>query len=143
MRVYLAGAMGGRLGAEVLEERWIARKLCEDAGIEVSDPAEHEHVDPLLPISTHFDYLTMKAYVAKDEYAIRQSDVLLVLTGDTSSNGTGWEMGLAHFELHIPVILVAPKRVTGELMGFSNIKADAIFATVEEAVEFIVTNYGG
>lgn len=143
MRVYLAGAMGGRLGAEVLEERYVATKLLEEADIEVYDPAADENIDAATVIDLKLDYLTMKKYVAKDEFAIMNSHVLLVLTGDTSSNGTGWEMGLAHYKLGIPVILVAPKRVYEGLMGFSNVKADALFATIEEAVDFIAANYGG
>lgn len=143
MKIYLAGKMMGRLGAEVLEERWHATQLLEAAGIEVYDPAANEHVDAEQIIDSKADYTTMKAYVAKDEFAIRHSDALLVLTGDLSSEGTAWEMGLAHFEMGIPVILVAPRRVAGELMGFSNIKCDAMFSTVEEAIDFIADNYGG
>lgn len=141
MRVYLAGAMGGRMGDEVLRERFVATSLLEEADIEVYDPAANENVDPHKIIDLKLDYLTMKSYVAKDEYAIRCSDVLLVLTGDKSSEGTAWEMGLAHFALGIPVIVVSPKRAAGELMGFTNIKADAIFRTIEEAVSFIAENY--
>lgn len=141
MRVYLAGKMGGRLGHEVLHERVYATKVCKDADIEVIDPARNENIDPTKPVDLNMDYMTMKAFVAKDENAIRHCDALLVLTGDTPSEGTSWEMGLAHFELHIPVIVVSPRRVKGELMGFTNIKADAIFGTVEEAVEFLADNY--
>lgn len=141
IRVYLAGKMGGRLGSEVLDERDHAVDVCEETDLIPVDPARNEHIDPDLPVDLRMDYLTMKAFVAKDEYAITNCQVLLVLTGDTPSEGTGWEMGLAHFKLEIPVVLVSPKRVAGELMGFSNIKADAIFATVEEAAEFIADNY--
>lgn len=140
--VYLAGKMGGRPGKDVLAERKRAREACEANGIDYIDPAENENVpDNDTPIDLRLDYITMKNFVAKDEYAIRSVNALLVLTGDTPSEGTGWEMGLAHFGLGIPVILVSPKRVKGELMGFSNIKADAIFETVEEACEFIASNY--
>lgn len=141
LRVYLAGRMGGRLGREVLLERACAVACCEDADLEAIDPAKHENINPDEVVNLQLDYLTMKSFVAKDEFAIRNCHALLVLTGDTPSEGTGWEMGLAHFELGIPVVMVAPKRVAGELMGFSNIKADAIFATVEEAVEFIAEHY--
>lgn len=141
MRVYLAGKMGGRLGRDVLEERARAIAACKANDIYAIDPARNEHIDPEKVVDLKMDYLTMKAFVAKDEYAIRCVDVLLVLTGDTPSEGTGWEMGLAHFELRIPIIMVAPKRAAGELMGFSNIKVDAIFPTVEEAAEFIAENY--
>lgn len=141
MKVYLAGKMGGRLGQDVLDERAKAIVACKANYIKAIDPARNEHIDPTLPVDLRMDYLTMKAFVAKDEYAIRCVDALLVLTGDTPSEGTGWEMGLAHFELHIPIVMVSPKRVAGDLMGFSNIKVDAIFATVEEAVNFIAENY--
>lgn len=141
-KVYLAGKMGGRPSSEVLAERDRAIAACEARNLAYIDPAFNEGLqDTLAPVDLQSTYLTMKNYVAKDEYAISQCQALLVLTGDTPSDGTGWEMGLAHFKLHIPVVMVAPKRASGQLMGFGNIKADAIFATVEEAVEFIVTNY--
>jgi nucleoside 2-deoxyribosyltransferase len=143
MRVYLAGKMGGRDGHEVLHERIRAAKACDDAGIEYIDPARGENIDPTRKVDLDMGYLTMKAFVAKDEFAIRSCDALLVLTGDTPSEGTGWEMGLAHFALHIPIVMVSPLRVKGKLMGFSNIKVDAIFETVEEAVEFLAANYRG
>lgn len=143
-RVYLAGKMGGRPGCDVLVERRRAKEACAGADLKCVDPAEGEIVPhDATPIDLRLDYVTMKNFVAKDEYAIRTCNALLVLTGDMPSEGTGWEMGLAHFELGIPVVLVAPKRVAGELMGFSNIKADAIFSTVEEAAEFIAANYAG
>jgi nucleoside 2-deoxyribosyltransferase len=143
MKVYLAGKMGGREGHEVLHERRRAELACIAAGVEYIDPARGENIDPSRPVDLNMDYLTMKAFVAKDEHAIRNVDVLLVLTGDTPSEGTGWEMGLAHFELHIPIVMVSPLRVKGKLMGFSNIKVDAIFETVEEAAKFIADNYQG
>jgi nucleoside 2-deoxyribosyltransferase len=142
-RVYIAGAMGGRMGWEVINERKDAVELCRSFDLLPYDPAYGENVDPSKPVDLQLDYLTMKAFVAKDEHAVRNSDVVLVLTGDCTSSGTSWEMGLAHFECHIPVVVVSPKRVAGELMDFTNIKADAIFSTVEEAVEFIAENYGG
>jgi nucleoside 2-deoxyribosyltransferase len=143
VRIYLAGKMGGRLGHDVLTERVHAARICDEAGIEYIDPARGENIDPLNSVDLSMTYLTMKQYVAKDEFAIRSCDALLVLTGDTPSEGTGWEMGLAHFELHIPIVMVSPLRVKGRLMGFSNIKVDAIFETVEAAVEFLADNYGG
>lgn len=141
MKLYLAGKMGGRLGRYVLEERMAARRACYAVGLQYIDPAQNENIAPDKTVDLRMDYLTMKSFVAKDEYAIRGCGALLVLTGDTPSEGTGWEMGLAHFELKIPIVMVAPKRAAGELMGFSNIKVDAIFATVEEAVKYLADNF--
>lgn len=136
----MAGKMGGRLGSEVMAERAIAAELLEGADIEAIDPAANENVRPDQIIDLKMDYVTMKNFVAKDEYAIRTCGALLILTGDTPSEGTGLEFGLA-LQLGIPVVMVSPKRVRGELMGFWNIKASAIFSTVEEAVDFIAENY--
>src|SRR5436309_2929292 len=112
-RVYLAGKMGGRMGSDVLRERLIASELCLEAEIVPVDPARNERIDPKFPVDLQMDYLTMKSFVAKDEYAIKSCDVLLVLTGDTPSEGTGWEMGLAHFALGMPIVMVSPKRAAG------------------------------
>ncbi len=140
--VYLAGKMGGRMGRDVLAEREHAAQACEDAGIYYIDPADGENIAPHKIVDLKMDYLTMKAFVAKDEYAIRTVNALLILTGDTPSEGTGLEFGLA-LELGIPVVLVSPKRCTGELMGFWTIKADAIFPTVEEAAQYLAENFAG
>lgn len=128
------------MGWEVLEERAQAVAELESYDIEAVDPAEGEHIVANEPVDLKMDYLTMKAFVSKDEFAIRQCHCLLVLTGDTPSEGTGLEFGLA-LQLGIPVVLVSPKRVAGELMGFWTIKADAIFSTIAEAAEFIANNY--
>lgn len=134
--------MGNRLGQEVLEERALATSLCDSWDLEVYDPALGEAIYPEKLVDIAMPYDRMKQFVSKDEFAIRHCDVLLVLTGDTPSEGTGLEFGLA-LSLGIPVVLVSPKRVKGELMGFWNIKADAIFTTIEEAVQFISETYGG
>lgn len=140
MRIYGAGKMGGRMGWEVLAERHHAQEVVEGYDMEFVDPAATEFIDPEKPVDLRMDYLTMQAYVSKDEFAIRNSHCLLVLTGDTPSEGTGLEFGLA-LQLGIPIVLVSPKRVRGELVGFWTIKASAIFSTVEEAVEYIAENF--
>lgn len=140
MRVYLAGKMGGRLGRDVLTEREMAQAACERENVEYIDPADGENIHPDKLVDLAMDEKTMRGFVSKDEYAIRHCDVLLILTGDTPSEGTGLEYGLA-LSLNMPVVVVSPKRVRGELMGFWNIKASAIFETADEAIEFIGANY--
>lgn len=140
MRVYLAGKMGGRLGLDVLTERARAIAECQRLGLVPVDPAHGEYIEPNKVVDLKMDYRTMQSFVSKDEYAIRHCQALLILTGDTPSEGTGLEFGLA-LQLGIPVVIVSPKRASGDLMGFWNIKASAIFATVEEAVHYLATNY--
>lgn len=140
MRIYLAGKMGGRMGRDVLAERSAAKMACRREGVEYIDPADGENIHPDRVVDLAMDERTMRGFVSKDEYAIRHCDALLILTGDTPSEGTGLEYGLA-LSLHMPVVIVSPKRCRGELMGFWNIKASALFETVEDAVVFIGENY--
>lgn len=141
MRVYLAGKMAGRPGNEVIQERYLAKRLLGLSGVGFYDPAANEDIrDDATPVDVRMEFDVMRNFVLKDENAIDHCDALLVLTGDTPSDGTLWECGRAFYHRRIPVILVAPKRFSGEYMGFSNIKASAIFATVEEAVDYIAEN---
>jgi nucleoside 2-deoxyribosyltransferase len=141
LKVYLAGKMGGRMGAEVLVERDRAIDACTQSGLIPIDPAASEMIDPARPVDLAMSLELMKEYVAKDEYAVRHCDVLIVLTGDTPSEGTGQEIALASF-LNKPIIMVAPQRLRGHLVGFWNIKASKIVETVEDAVDHITENYG-
>ena len=139
-RVYLAGRMGGRMGHEVIDERINAIRLCEEADLVPVDPASGEGIDRDRIVDLAMDYRAMQAFVAKDEYAIRTCNAMIILTGDYPSEGTGIEFGLA-LSLGIPVIVVSPKRVRGELMGFWSIKASAVVETIEDAVEYLAANF--
>lgn len=128
------------MGGEVLEERCKAFVACRSAGLSAIDPASGEGVQPDRIVDLRMDYDQMKSFVDKDEYAIRQCDAVIVLTGDAPSEGTGCEIALAHF-LGKPIVMVAPKRRRGDLMGFWNVKASKIVDTVEEAAEYLAENY--
>lgn len=144
MRVYLAGKMAGRPGNEVLKERSVAKRLMDYYELGYYDPAANEDIRADgTPVDLSMPFDVMRNFVLKDEFAIDNCDALLVLTGDTPSDGTLWECGRAYYHRRIPVILVAPKRASGEMMGFSNIKASAIFATKQEAIHYIATQLGG
>lgn len=140
MRVYLAGKMAGRMGDEVIDERERAAVACIENGLKYVDPAAGENIERGRIVDLQMTYERMKSYVEKDEYAVRNCDAVIVLTGDTPSEGTGCEIALASF-LHKPVILVAPGRLEGERMGFWNVKASKIVMTVEEAAEYLAENY--
>lgn len=140
MRVYLAGKMAGRMGSEVMGERDYAIGVCMMHGLKAVDPAAGEDVHPDRIVDTAMDYALMKSYVDKDEYAVRNCDAMIVLTGDTPSEGTGQEIALAHF-LHKPIVMVAPRRRRGELVGFWNVKASKLVDNVEQAAEYLAENY--
>lgn len=140
-KVYLAGSLAQRAAAEVTAERRKVIRLFRGKGVTVLDPWRTERDDAETTIPIKFDYVTMKRYISKDHYAIDKADVMLILTGDHPTDGTWCELGRAYYKCQIPIVMIAPKRVSEGIMGFSNIYASAMFATAEEAVDFIVDNY--
>ncbi len=129
------------MGANVLAERLDAKEACVSHGLKPIDPAMGEGIHPARVVDLSMSYDQMKSFVEKDEYAVRHCDALIVLTGDTPSEGTGQEIAIA-YALHKPIVMVAPKRKRGALMGFWNVKASAIVDTVWDAAEYLAENYG-
>jgi hypothetical protein len=135
--LYLAGAMHGRLGKEVLAERSAAKLVCRLQGITYYDPSEDESISPNKIIDLKPDIRKMKWFVTKDEYYVDRCRFLLVLTGDRSSSGTSWEMGRMFYRCKRPIVIVAPKMYRRLLTNFTTVKASKICDTVEEAVRWI------
>lgn len=124
MRVYLSGSMASRFAQEVQAERAEASIALSKIGVRAVDPAAAEsqlwgkHVKA--KISTKFRYKIIETMVKKDLWLIRRCDILLVLTGDTVSDGTWDEWNYAQ-SIGVPVIMIAPKRYRGELTGWANV----------------------
>src|SRR5271157_15877 len=95
-RVYLSGSMAGRVAEQVREERELATTLFAKAGMFAVDPAAAEKrlwkSGRAAKIGLQFPEKIMRAFVAQDKWLIRRCDALLVLTGDTPSDGTWREM---------------------------------------------------
>lgn len=141
--VYLAGAMHTRPVGEVVAERERARNYCDMYEVTYYDPSLDEGLERLEPgslIDAKPNIELMQHYVHKDEENLEKCKAILVLTGDKSSAGVGWELAKAYYELGIPIFLVAPKMATGQLVNFTTIKADFICETQEEAVS-LLANY--
>lgn len=139
-RVYLSGSMSGRLAEQVKEERALAIRKFKKAGILAVDPGASE--DKLwgkqrkAKISLRYPEKIIKAFVEQDKWLIRRCDALLVMTGDTPSDGTWREMSFAE-KIEIPVIMIAPKRINGELVGWSNIEVPYVVSDLDSAVKFV------
>lgn len=137
MMFIFSGAMHKRLGRDVLTERENAKAICKQLKLSYYDPAEDENIKPHLVIDVKPSVRTMKRYVAKDDRAVDQSRMLLVLTGDTSSSGTLWEAGRAYYKNHTPIVIVAPRMYDGLLTNFTTLKATKICATQKSALLWI------
>lgn len=134
---YLAGAMHGRLGKDVLTERENARNICGQLGLKPYDPSKDEMVKPHAIIDAKPNLKRMRWFVAKDFRNIDRCRAIVVLTGDKSSAGTAWEMARMYFKHRRPIVLVAPRMYDGELVNFSTILADKVCATQMQAFRWL------
>jgi len=143
-RTYLSGSMGGRSVDAVRQERAIAISKLAKAGIFAVDPAASEKKlwgrKTKSKITLQFPESIINAFVIQDLWLIRRCDALIVMTGDTPSDGTWWEMAYAKM-IGIPVIMVAPQRATKSLIGWSNIQVTDIVEDLDHAVRLIKRKY--
>lgn len=134
---YLAGAMHGRLGKDVLQERQNAKLLCKQLGVTYYDPAEDENIKPHAIIDAKPNMRLMRHFVKKDFKNLDRCKSVLVLTGDKSSSGTAWEIARMHFKWRRPVVLIAPRMYDGELVNFSTVLATKICGTPKQAIRYL------
>ena len=143
-RVYLSGSMANRLAEQVRSERDLAVKLFGNAGMYGVDPGASEKKlwkkGKKAKIALSFPPKIMQAFIAQDKKLIRLCDALLVMTGDTPSDGTWREMCYAE-TIGIPVIMIAPKRVLGQIVGWSNFLVDDLVSDLTSAVRLIKRKY--
>jgi len=135
--VYIAGSMTGRKIKDVLFERAETKALLSAYGLTWYDPADNEGLEAKNGedvISNAFDLPRMKSFVSKDLAAVSHSRAVLNINGDLASEGATWEMSFAVYHRFIPVHIVAPKRLSGAKMTFTNVLVDGIHATLNDAI---------
>ena len=136
-RVYIAGGMHGRMTGLVRAERMMASTLLEAAGLDYYDPAASEGLeDKALTwiIDSNMSRPLMESYVHKDDTNLAKCDAILVLTGDTVSDGTWDEKAQMQYRYKRPIAMVAPRRASGDLMTFTTIKIKGVYPTLEAAI---------
>lgn len=134
---YLAGAMHGRLGRDVLTERENARNICKQLGLRPYDPSEDEFVKPHQIIDAKPNLKRMKSFVKKDFHHLDRCKAVVVLTGDKSSAGTAWEMARMYFKHRRPIVLIAPRMYDKQLVNFTTILATKVCATQLQALRWL------
>lgn len=139
-RIYISGSMSGRVASQVRSERQDAVKRFAKEGIFGIDPGASEtklwKKGKKSKITFGFPEKIMNAFVDQDKWLIRRCDALLVLTGDTPSDGTWREMCYAE-KIEIPVVMIAPRRVAKEMVGWSNIEVLYIVSSLKEAIKLV------
>jgi nucleoside 2-deoxyribosyltransferase len=135
MKIYLSGALAGRVVKEVKKERSSAIKLLSKAGIEVIDPAVFEKQDQARKFSMNISLDFIRKLVSMEKFAIDHCDALVILTGDIISSGTWLEFGYAKYHCKIPVILISKKHYRKTFVSWSNVEADIVVENVPQAVK--------
>lgn len=136
--VYLAGRMEGRTYDECIAERNKAKRLLEEHGITVLDPLRGKEYLSGKKITREEKPggMSIAEIIARDKYDMKRSDLLLILTGDDTSDGTWLEFGYAKYKLDIPVVMIAPSRVGKH--GWSNYEATYIAKDLDYAINWII-----
>lgn len=107
VRVYLAHAMTGRTGDELLAESKKAAEIAAKYGVELLDPVVAENVHKSKkPLRNK--QAALNEYWRRDKEMIRQAHVLLDYTGPAKSEGVAHEIGYARFALWKPVVRLWP-----------------------------------
>lgn len=140
--IYLAGSIRGKNAGDVIKFFNANQKYIEDRFKEANIP-----VKILSPIrGKHCDdegkewtsQYSLHEIIERDENDVRNSDMILIQTGDEPSDGTWFEFGLAHYVCKIPVVMVAPLRKEGKKKSWSNHKATYIGDSLKDAVDWIL-----
>lgn len=137
VKVYLAHAMTGRTGNELLKESEEAALVAGVYDVQLLDPVVTENVSkskkPL-----HNKQEALRDYWRRDKEMIRQAHVLLDYTGPAKSEGVAHEIGYARFALWKPVVRIWPN--LGPSVAW--IEDDLIVSNPDDAFHLIDERWG-
>lgn len=141
LKVYVAHAMTGRPGTEIVKESENALAILRQFGIQVLDPVTAEKVKPSAK-KINTDYATLDGYWKRDKEMIREAHVLLDLTPDRKSEGVAHEIGYARYHLWKPVVRVYPKGQVPSNLSVAYFEDDFIVDDLAVAGRYIERMYG-
>ena len=134
-KLYLSGSIRGLSYEDATRERNKAAKALREIGIETLDPMRgKEHLRESKSIGNDGTPFEMQDIIARDLSDIRESDGIVVLTGDHCSWGTAIEFGFTYFKEEKPIFLISkdPSR-----MGWEKFLATRICSSIEELVSYL------
>jgi nucleoside 2-deoxyribosyltransferase len=128
--------MTGRRVKDVIKERQEAVSVCRSMELRAVDPAFGESKEwTRFRIPDDINHRKMKQFIRRDKMLIRHCDALVVLTGDSVSDGTWHELIYADM-MGIPVALVAPERTAKKLVGWSTCLYPC-FSSLSKALRYL------
>lgn len=141
MKIYLAGGFVGRSKKEVLKEHTRANKILKLAHISVFDPLSLEKSFSGKIFKKDHPVRKIEQFVKKEKAAMHKCDALVVLTGDTPSDGAWHEMCYFLYKLERPVVLIAPLRYQGKLVNWSNVEATYVVPDLILAIKVLKEHF--
>jgi len=141
MRAYIAHAMTGRPGEELIRESLHVLEVCKKYGIEPLDPVIEEGVkftqSKLLSSNEILPVLW-----SRDKEMIRNAHVLIDVTADRKSEGVSHEIAYARCFLWKPVIRVSATYARNTSISIANLEDDLVVASIEQAAYFAQLRWG-
>ncbi len=133
--VYLAGGIAGLSCESTMQSRLVATEKLEKVGIKCLNPLRgRSNLTGKKMASEGFrDGLTIQEIIARDLHDINRCNALLVLTGNTPSWGTGFELAYATWVVRKPTVVITSNDVGGWLEYFATRRVK----NIDEAVEVL------
>lgn len=141
MRAYIAHAMTGRTGEEVVSESLHISEVCKKYDIEPLDPVIAEGVKKADPRVQSTNEMLPRLW-KRDKEMIREAHVLIDVTADRKSEGVQHEIGYARCYLWKPVIRVSINYARNPNISIANLEDDLIVGSIEQAAYFAQLRWG-
>lgn len=142
MQLYLSGSLDGRTKQEIEKEHRPVRKAVLKMNWKFFDPFLKERRMISHIVTVDRTRMLMEEIVHIDKVAIKDSDILLVLTGDISSKGTFLEIGYARYHLVMPVVAIAPIHAAGRHTSWLSTEVDYVARDYKESLKMIDLKWG-
>jgi len=137
VRVYLAGGVNNLTGKEITEWRTEATRLLKERDIDCLDPTRGRIKQDSRVITDSGADVNDNTMVVRAKHDIKNSDVLLVEMKNTNRPYVGTSMEILYaWQMDKPVVVWSDYDSC-----FLNYHATAIFPSLEECVDFIISEF--
>jgi hypothetical protein len=141
LRAYLAQAMTGYSGYELIQRSKWANGILGQYGIQALDPVVSEGVNPRKK-KIQATRKQLAVYWKRDKELIRQAHVVFDLTPDRKSIGVEKELGYARYFLYKPVIRVYSPSTMLTNASIAFFEDDYVAESLHSACRYAVENWG-
>jgi hypothetical protein len=138
VRVYAAQQMTGVKQCVIYRRNWYCTNVLQKYCITVLSPVTEEGVKASNRKMDQPSQTQLAMYWRKDKFLIKNSHVLLDITGPSKSQGLLHEIGLSRYFLFKPIVRVM--KLKGPSIAIE--EDDLCVSTVEEAANLIIKEFG-